>query len=69
MYQMINREVWRIFTNKPLYRHKFETFLPPIHIVLKKQKGVILLEIPVFGFMYHSDDSDAMHSHQLLITQ
>jgi hypothetical protein len=36
---------------------------------LKKQKGVIFLEIPVSGFMYHSDDSDPMHSHQLFITQ
>ena len=36
---------------------------------MKKQKGVILLEIPVSGFMYHSDDSDPMHSHQLFITQ
>jgi len=33
------------------------------------KKGVILLEIPVSGFMYHSDNSDPMHSHQLLITQ
>src|SRR4051812_31119475 len=26
------------------------------------------MEIPVFGFMYHSDDSDPMHSHRLYIT-
>lgn len=26
------------------------------------------MEIPVSGFMYHSDDSDPQHSHQLYIT-
>lgn len=27
------------------------------------------MEIPVSGFMYHSSDSDSMHTHQLFITQ
>ena len=27
------------------------------------------MKIPVSGFMYHSDDSDPMHSHHLYITQ
>ena len=66
---MINLEVWRIFSTKPIFRHKLEAFSPPIHIVLKRQKGVVLLEIPISGFMYHSDNSDSMHSHQLFITQ
>ena len=26
------------------------------------------MDIPVSGFMYHSDDSDPIHSHQLYIT-
>ncbi|WP_188800903.1 YmaF family protein [Sporolactobacillus putidus] len=26
------------------------------------------MEIPVSGFMYHSDDSNPLHSHQLFIT-
>lgn len=36
---------------------------------MKNQKGDLLLDIPVFGFMFHSDDSGQMHSHELLITQ
>jgi hypothetical protein len=26
------------------------------------------MEIPISGFMYHSDDSNPLHSHQLFIT-
>lgn len=26
------------------------------------------MEIPVSGFMYHADDSDSQHSHQLFLT-
>ena len=32
-------------------------------------KGDMLLEIPISGFMYHSYDSESMHSHHLYITQ
>lgn len=36
--------------------------------MLKKDKGAVLLQIPVSGFMYHSDDPDPMHSHKLFVT-